>query len=270
MRAVMHRSKDTVATIAVAVALIFAGVSCKKSSESPAPPLRVAAAADLALAFKDVGETFESSFGKHVDFTFGSSGMLAKQIAEGAPYDVFASADRRFVDEVVEKGACIGETRRLYARGRIVLWARSAETLPGSLEDLRAAKYAKIAVANPEHAPYGRAAKEALEHAGVWADVQPRLVFGENIQQTMAFAESGNAEVAIVALSLTANGKGVTQAIGDDLYTPLDQAMVVCKGGSRNAPSEDALAFVSFLGAERGHAILGKYGFVPPSEAGTR
>lgn len=229
-------------------------------------PLRVAAAADLALAFKEVGAAFEKQSGKRVDFSFGSTGLLAKQLAEGAPFDVFAAANVSFVDDVVREGACLGETKALYAKGRIVMWSKDPWALPKDIKDLEDPKYAKVAIANPEHAPYGRAAREALTKAGSWAAVEPRAVYGENVQQTLMFARSGNADVAIVALSLAVTSPGNYTPIDTSLHEPLDQALVVCKGGSKGAKTNEARAFVDYVGSDAGRAIMKRFGFLLPGE----
>jgi molybdate transport system substrate-binding protein len=250
-----------------------AGTSSGSGSSRAGEPLRVAAASDLATAFPEVGKAFEAATGKKVDFSFGSTGLLSKQIAEGAPYDVFAAANVSYVDEVVRANACDGSTKQLYAKGRIVIWSTDKSMLPSSLEGLRDKKVAKVAIANPDHAPYGLAAQQALTKAGVWADVKPRAVYGENVQQTMMFAQSGNAEVAIVALSLAlqhAPGerpRGGYVLIDADLHAPLDQAMVICKGGSAGNKPNEARAFLDFVASEQGHAIMRKYGFLLPGEA---
>jgi molybdate transport system substrate-binding protein len=260
------------------VALIAVGLgACDRASGSgtgpgtgtgrKGEPLRVAAAADLAVAFGEVGAAFERSSGKKVEFSFGSTGLLAKQISEGAPYDVFAAANTSYVDDVVRANACDESTKRLYARGRIVVWSSDRSALPATLEGLRDPKYAKVALANPEHAPYGLAAQQAMTRSGVWADVKPRAVYGENVQQTMMFAQSGNAEVAIVALSLAVNAGGGYLPIDPDLHAPLDQTMVVCRGGSGGGKPNEARAFVEFVASEPGHAIMRKYGFLLPGEA---
>lgn len=232
-------------------------------------PLRVAAAADLALAFKEVGTAFEKQTGKHVDFSFGSTGLLAKQLVEGAPFDVFAAANVSFVDDVVREGACLGDTKALYAKGRIVLWSKDPWALPKDITELKDPKYAKVAIANPEHAPYGRAAREAMIKAGVWTTVQPRAVYGENVQQTLMFARSGNADVAIVALSLAVTSPGNYVAIDSSLHEPLDQALVACKGGSKGAKTHEARSFIDFVGSEPGRAIMRRYGFLLPGESVT-
>jgi molybdate transport system substrate-binding protein len=243
------------------------GAGASPGSRHQGEPLRVAGASDLALAFKEVGAAFEKSSGKTVEFSFGSTGMLAKQIAEGAPYDVFAAANSSYVDDVVRAHACDAATKRLYARGRIVMWSTDKALVPATVEGLRNAKLAKIAIANPDHAPYGLAAQQAMTKAGVWADVKPRTVYGENVQQTMMFAQSGNAEVAIVALSLAITSGGSFVPIDAELHAPLDQTMVVCKAGSSGGKPNEARAFVDFVASDAGHAIMRKYGFLLPGEA---
>ena len=247
--------------------LALALAACKHQGARQGEPLRVAAASDLALAFKTLGDAFEKDSGKHVDFSFGSTGLLAKQISEGAPFDVFAAANVSFVDDVVKDGSCYGDTKALYARGRIVLWTRDPWLLPKDLSELKDPKYAKIAIANPDHAPYGRAAQQALAKIEAWPAVQPRAVYGENVQQTLMFARSGNADVAIVALSLAVTSPGNYIPIDPSLHEPLDQALVACKGGSKGAKRNEAQAFIAFVNSDTGRAIMRKYGFLLPNEA---
>ncbi len=230
-------------------------------------PLRVAAASDLSIAFPELGAAFEKQHGRKVEFNFGSSGLIAKQIREGAPFDVYAAANVQYVDDVVKAGSCLGDTKKMYARGRIVLWAKDQEHLPQKIEDLADPKYAKVAIANPDHAPYGKAAKQALEKTGAWKTTEPRIVYGENVQQTIMFARSGNAEAAIVGLSVAITTPGKYVEIDPSLYEPLDQAMVVCKGGPSGGKPNEARAFVDFVGSEAGRAIMRRYGFLLPGES---
>jgi molybdate transport system substrate-binding protein len=231
--------------------------------------IMVAAASDLAFAFPELATAFERETGTHVTFTFGSTGQLAKQIGEGAPYDVFAAANVSYVDEVVRADACDATTEAPYARGRIALWSkRGLVAPPASLADLTAPRFAKIAIANPAHAPYGKAAREALQRAGVWDALEPRIVYGENVQQALQFAASGNAEVAIVALSIAlANQDGVYEPIDASAHAPIDQAMVVCKRGKDRAR---ALAFTRYVNAPAGRAIMQRHGFLLPGEEQAR
>jgi molybdate transport system substrate-binding protein len=246
-----------------AVALALAG--CKKPAPVDKPAVRVAAASDLALAFKEVGAAFEKQTGQKVIFSFGSTGLLAKQIAEGAPFDLFAAANMSFVDDVVKAGTCDAATKSLYARGQITVWTRKGASVapPKSLAELADPRFAHVAIANPEHAPYGRAAREALEKSGIFEQLKPRLVYGENVQQTLQFAQSGNAEAALVALSLAMQSDGDWFVVDDSLHKPLDQALVVC---GHSPGREGALAFSQFVASPPGRAIMQRYGFLLPGE----
>ena len=238
---------------------------CKGDTPPPPPPIRVAAAADLTLAFEQLGKAFEQQTGKHVTFSFGSTGLLAQQVREGAPFDVFAAANVSFIDDVVSAGACDGATKTPYARGRIAIWTkRDRVAAPHAIRDLAERRFTRIAIANPAHAPYGQAAKEALQKAGLWAAVGPRLVLAENVRQTLQFAETGNVEAAIVALSLVVNDKNNDWLLVDEsMHRPIDQALVVCaKGPSRAA----AVSFAHFVGAPQGRKVMQSFGFLLPGE----
>ncbi len=237
--------------------------ACSTKPPAGSTEVRVAAASDLARAFEEVGKAFEAKSGKKVTLTFGSTGLLAKQIAEGAPFDLFAAANVSFVDDAVKAGKCNGDTKSLYARGRIALWTRAGAPAVSALADLADPRFVKIALANPEHAPYGRAAREALQKAGLWDALKPRLVFGENVQQALQFAQSGNADAAIVALSLATVAGGAYALVPETEHAPLDQALVVCGAGARAAVAKDFAAFVS---SPDGRAIMNRYGFVLPGE----
>lgn len=257
---------------ALASAAAPTGCAREGSASRRGEPVRVAAAADLAGAFREMGEAFERETGKKVSFSFGSTGLLAKQIEQGAPFDVFAAANASYVDDVVGRGACWSETRRRYAEGRLVLWSKDAARAPRSLADLRDARFAKVAIANPEHAPYGRAARQALERSGVWSGaegaggVEARAVYGENVQQAMMFAQTGNAEVAIVALAVAIGQPGSYVPIDPSLHERLDQQMVLCKGGPGGGKPNEGRAFMDFVSSPSGRAIMSRYGFVLPGE----
>jgi molybdate transport system substrate-binding protein len=243
--------------------VLIALAACK---EAPAPAavteIKVGAASDLAFAFTEVGKLFEQQTGGKVTFSFGSTGQLAKQISEGAPFDVFAAANVSFVDEVVKSGACRADTKALYARGRVVAWTDGKVQAVESLAALADPRYVKIALANPEHAPYGKAAMQALTAAGVLDKVQSKLVYGENVKQAMQFAQSGNAEVALVALSLAIVSEGGQYlTIDDTLHAPLDQALVVC-----GAASPAARQFAELVSSPAGRTIMRRYGFLLPGE----
>lgn len=244
---------------------LVALVGCRPA-ESPSPtPVRVAAAADLTLAFEALGREFEARHGRKVEFTFGSTGLLAKQIREGAPFDVFAAANVSFVDEVVTAGACDARTKAPYARGRIATWVRRGGVAPpASLEELADARFVRIAIAHPEHAPYGRAAREALKSIGIFSAVEDRLVYGENVRQTLQFAETGNVDAAIVALALVVDDRENAWTLIDERHhAPIDQAMVVCTRGNDRAGGE---SFARFVSSNEGRATMRRFGFLLPGE----
>lgn len=245
------------------------GICLGACSRSPGGrKVRVAAAADLAKAFEEVAKEFQARTKIAPEITFGSSGLLSKQIEQGAPYYLFAAANKAFVDNVVAAGRCDGATVTTYGRGRIVVWTRTGVPAPARLADLAdASRFKRIAIANPEHAPYGLAAQQALQRSGLWDQVEPRLVLGDNIQTTMLYAREGNVDVAIVALSLAvvANG-GAYLPIEQALHEPLDQQLVVC---GRGAEADAARQLAAFLGSREGREIMTRYGFVlVPAQGG--
>lgn len=243
------------------VSLVFVGlVACsskKDTSTGAAKSVRVAAASDLRNAFEDLGKQFEAKTGIKPEFDFGSSGLLAKQIEQGAPFFMFAAANKSFADQVVKAGKCDAATEALYSRGRLVMWAKQGA--PAKLEDIVDPKYQRIGIANPDHAPYGKAAKQALEKAGIYDKVKDRLVLGENIQATMTHAKEGSVDVAFVALSLAiATDKSKYLGVDLDLHDPLEQTLVVCGSG----PEADAgRQLAKFILSDEGRAIMAKYGF---------
>jgi molybdate transport system substrate-binding protein len=238
----------------ICILALASGAAC-----APAPTaLVVSAASDLQGAFAEIGAAFEKETGARVAFNFGSSGLLAQQIAQGAPVDLFAAANRAYVDDLAARGIVDAATVRVYARGRIVLWSRDRAVQ--SLADLARPKIARIAIANPEHAPYGIAAREALQSAGVWASVQSKLVLAENVQQAKQYAETQNVDAAIIARSM-AGGAGHLALIPQELHRPLDQALGVIRG-SRN--EQAARAFADFVAGANGRAVLERYGFELP------
>jgi molybdate transport system substrate-binding protein len=235
---------------------------CGKAASS-GETFQVAAAADLSLAFAELGKTFEAKHGARPVFTFGSTGLLAKQIGEGAPFSVFAAANESFVDETVAKGKCDKASVRRYARGRIVVWTAAGVEPPKALADLADPRFKRISLANPEHAPYGKAGEEALRASALWASIKPKLVLGDNVRATLQFAQTGNVDAAIVALSLAvANEGGHVLPIDPMLHNPLDQALVVCGGGKG---AEWGKKFADFVASKEGQEVLTRYGFGAPS-----
>lgn len=236
-------------------------LACRREvTPSPAAPLRVAAAADLTGAFTSLAARFEALTGARVALTFGSSGMLSRQIAEGAPYDLFASADASYADRAVASGRCDAGSLAGYARGRLAVITRPGVAPVAALDALADPAFARVAIANPEHAPYGRAAMQAIERAGLLDRLRPRLVFAENVRQAMQLASSGNADAAIVARALVSDGGALV--LPASMHAPLEQRLVAC-GPS---PARRALArrFADFVLGPEGSAELARRGFDPP------
>jgi molybdate transport system substrate-binding protein len=242
-----------------AVLLSTLAVGCQKPP-APAPaPVQIAAASDLSLAFEELGKLFEVRTGHKATFSFAASGALAKQLSQGAPFDLFAAANTSFVDSAVQAGACDGATKSLYARGHLVAWSKPGGVRLTTLADLRSPDIRHIAIANPEHAPYGRAAREALTRAGIWTDIAPKIVLAENVRQALQFAQTGNAEVALVALSLVATGEaGSRLTVAPELHAPIDQTLVVCRHGKNQAGGQE---FAKLVASAEGQAVLERYGF---------
>jgi len=234
--------------------------ACKdKSTTTSNDELTVAAASDLTPAFEEIGREFESTTKTKVIFTFGSTGMLTRQIENGAPVDLFAAANVSYIDELDKKGLIISDSKAVYARGRITLWTPETSNLRlQGIADLARPEVMRIAIANPDHAPYGLAARQALETAGIWDRVKPKLVYGDNIRQTFQYAETGNVDVAIVSLSLSTESRGRWTLIPEELHQPIDQGLGIIKT-TKNEKA--ARAFAAFLTGPRGQAIMKKYGF---------
>lgn len=259
------RSSTRIEAAAFALAALVLGGCHKPPAPASSEPLKIAAAADLSFAFKDVGAAYEKATGQKVVFSFGATGLLEKQVAEGGPFDAFAAANVSFADDAVKSGACLADSKAIYATGHLVMYTtKDAAFVPTAVTDLTDARVSKIAIANPEHAPYGMAARQALQRAGIWDKVQPKVVYGENVQQTLQFAQSGNADVSIVALSLATVTPGNATAIPTNLHDPIDQALVACKNGQ--AGSDAGRKFIAFVQSADGHAIMRKFGFLLPGE----
>ncbi len=247
----------------VTLALALPGVACAGDSR---PRLDVAAAADLRDAFEDLVPAFERACDCRVRVTYGSSGTFAAQIEQGLPVDVFFSANEAYIDRLARKDLVRPESVRLYALGRIVIatpWGHGDP--PATLDALLDPSVRHIALPNPDHAPYGAAGKRALETAGLWEALRPKIVFAENAAQAADFVESGNADAGILPLSLTVQRQGRLRyvLVDEDLYEPLRQAAGTLAGSDR---PDLAAAFVDYVTGPEGRDIMRKYGFIPPEE----
>jgi molybdate transport system substrate-binding protein len=237
---------------------------------APHKRLSIAAAADLKSAMDDLAKQFERQTQSAVDVTYGSSGNFYSQIVNGAPFDLFFSADLEYPQKLDAAGLAEPGTLCKYAIGRIVLWAPADAKLDLAKQQWQALldpTVKNIAVASPEHAPYGRAAISAMHKGGIFDQVRYKLVYGENISQAAQFVQSGNAQVGIVAKSLAvspAMSAGKSWDIPLDTFPPIEQAAVVLKNSQNKAA---ARAFLEFVKSSRGQATLAKYGFaIPASE----
>lgn len=241
----------------------------------PAPPaahhLAVAAAADLKFAMDDLLAQYRQAHpGTAIDVTYGSSGNFYAQLQNHAPFDLFLSADLRYPRQLVQDGLAPKDSLFTYAIGKIVLWAPAESKLDLKGRGLKALldeRVRKIAIANPQHAPYGRAAEAALKSAGLWEKLQPKIVLGENVAQTAQFAQSGSADVGIIALSLALapamKDKGQYFLVPQKDYPSIEQGGVVLGSSKENA---EARQFEAFLTGPRGRAILERFGFGLPGE----
>lgn len=231
----------------------------------------VAAASDLQFALPDIAAAFTRATGREVRLSFGSSGNFRRQIAEGAPFELFLSADAGYVDALARERRTEGDGD-VYAVGRLALFVPNGSpiepdpTLRNLARALQDGRIVKLAIANPEHAPYGRAAREALMHAGVWQAVVSKLALGENVSQTAQFAASGAAQAGLVPVSLArapalaARGRFVV--VPASMHAPLVQKMVLLQGAGSTAH-----AFYDFLREASAREILARYGFEVASAA---
>ncbi|HYA96530.1 MAG TPA: molybdate ABC transporter substrate-binding protein [Methylomirabilota bacterium] len=231
--------------------------------------IRVAAAADLQFAMKDLAAEYEKGAGNKVIPTFGSSGNFFSQIQNGAPFDAFFSADVEYARKLEASGHAEPGTLFMYAIGRIVIWVPAGvrvDVARNHWDVLLDPEVQRVAVANPQHAPYGRAAVDALKGAGLFEKLEAKIVYGENISQTAQFVESGNAQAGILsyshALSAPMKDKGAFWMIPQDLYPPIEQAAVVLKS---SAQKDAARAFLAFVKGPAARAILERYGFTVPA-----
>ncbi len=228
-------------------------------------PVRVAAASDLKFALADVVKVFQQSTGQTVSVQLGSSGNFARQIRQGLPVDLFMSADEALVTDLVSAGLT-RDAGALYAIGRIALIVPAGSSLPldADLRALQDASVRKVAIANPDHAPYGRAAREVLQKLGLWERLQPKLVLGENIAQATQFVTTGAAQAGLSALSLAMAPELASQlrhrVLPDSLHAPLRQRMVLLRQASPQAE-----AFYDYLQSLPAKAVLESFGFVIPA-----
>lgn len=246
---------------AAAMTALFVG-------KAHAEKITIAAAADLKFAMDEIVTAFKLTHrADQVEVIYGSSGKFRTQIQQGAPYDLYFSADIGYAQHLVDAGFAASGVKP-YALGRIVLWSESLDADKMTLGSLTDAGITRIAIANPKHAPYGKRAEEALRAANMWDKVEPKLVYGENIAHTAQIVQTGNAQVGIIALSLAVNpelaGKGGYWLIPDKLHEPLEQGFIITRRAEDNALAKK---FADYMGGQEARAVMTRYGFVLPGEA---
>jgi molybdate transport system substrate-binding protein len=221
----------------------------------------VAVAANFVSTFREIAVEFETATGHSLRVAAGSSGNFYSQIKNGAPFDVFFSADMEHPKLLEDEGLGVKDFRFTYAVGRLVLWSPDPNLVKGE-ETLRSKPFKRLAIANPKTAPYGVAAVQAMKKLGMWETLQPRIVMGENLGQTMGFIESGNADLGFVALSQILDpkikGQGSRWNVPDDLHEPIKQDVILLAKGKGNPA---AIALLEFVRSPKTRAILTRYGY---------
>jgi molybdate transport system substrate-binding protein len=222
--------------------------------------ITVAVASDLTDVLNELSQQFNERRQGSVVLSFGSTGSLTTQIEEGAPFDVFMAANRAYVENLEHRRLVLSGTQQVFARGRLTLWQR-AETscLVNQLNDLRQPCIRRISIANPEHAPYGMAARQALERTRLWPVIREKLVFAENISQCRQFAETGNVDVAILALSISHRPGGRYVLIDSALHEPILQTLCILKRTSNETLCRE---WIAYLFSPSGRSVMERYGFI--------
>ncbi|WP_100404911.1 molybdate ABC transporter substrate-binding protein [Bacillus solitudinis] len=242
------------------IVLLLILSSCRNVS-SEEQTLYVAAASDLYHALTEIGEHFTNETNITLEFTFGSTGQLTQQIQEGAPFDLFLAAHESYIDRLIDEEMVFESSKQYYAIGRLVMMHAGNEEMNLGKEFLASELVKTITIAHPEHAPYGKAAKETLESWGVWEAIDTKVVYAENIRQAYQYVESGNADVGMVALALMTETESHYQLVDKDLHQPLLQALGIPVQTKNKELSQQ---FTDFILSEQGQLILKKYGFDLP------
>jgi len=245
------------------IVILLLAVNCSRHAppveQSAQSEIVVAAAANLTDAFAELGKQFTTRTGIRVVYSFGATVDLAKQIENGAPFDVFAAADVEHIDELDDKKLLSPDTKALYARGRLVLWFPTNARVLHRIEDITGKDMARVAIAKPDVAPYGRATVEALRALNIWNEVEPKVVYGQNVAQAKQFAATGNADAAFVPLALVMKEPAARIIEVDErLHQPINQALGIVQASSKQMA---ARAFTDFVMGMEGQAIMQRYGY---------
>jgi molybdate transport system substrate-binding protein len=232
--------------------------------DKPSQKINVATAANVQYAMADIKKEFEKTYKKEVELIISSSGKLTSQIREGAPFDVFVSADTKYPQEIFEKGGS-EEQPKVYAHGALVLWSLNIPAAGLSLDGLKENSVRKIAIPNPRLAPYGEAALQVLEGKKMFGEVKSKLVYGESIAQTAQYITTGSAEAGFNALSIVlapgAKTKGQWVLVDSSLYKPIEQSAILLRHSDNSPKRETSRLFYDFLYSENAKVIFRKYGY---------
>lgn len=254
MRAARHYLLCLVLTLTTTITNCTGGPSQERT-------ITVAAAANLNNVFTEIGRQFEADTGIRAVFSFAASGALARQIENGAPFDLFAAADVRNIEALAAQRLIVPGSKRVYARGRLVLWwPAELKPPPATLNDITKDEYRRIAIAKPDIAPYGAAARECLEKLGLWSQLTPKIVYAENVSATRQYAHTGNADLAFIPRALVKPGEA-SLLVDEQLHKPIEQALCIPAQSKR---VEWAKQFDQFLAGPKGRALLEQSGYVVP------
>lgn len=260
-----------IAGISGLIVIVFASLlllpGCQNDSSTnettqTTPILYIAAASDLYDAFTEIGQSFEQESGIQITFTFGSTGQITQQIEQGGPYDLFAAAHESYIDRLIERGHMDQQTKRIYAWGRIGFMFDPANlSSPLGYQDLLRTDIQSIAIANPDHAPYGKAAQQAMQTWGIWEDVRDKLIYADNIRHALQLVESGNVDTGMIAYALSMNSDLTYEQISPDVYEPIIQALGI---PNQSPHKQAAWQFIEYLFSDSGQEIMTSYGFDIP------
>ncbi|MGB9182263.1 MAG: molybdate ABC transporter substrate-binding protein [Pyrinomonadaceae bacterium] len=256
---IVHRLSFIISLLFASILLFSCSSQPKTEEQKSAQELTVAAAANLTDAFGELGKQFTEQTGIRVVYSFGATADLEKQIENGAPFDVFASADVEHVDALRSARLLTEDTQAIFARGRLVLWTPLGSRVSfDKIEDITRADIERIAIAKPDVAPYGRATVEALRALKLWPNVEPKVVYAQNVSQAKQYAATGNADVAFIPLSLVHAGEGRAIEVDERLHQPINQAIAVIKSSNKQT---EARRFLSFVLSPQGQSLLQRSGY---------
>jgi len=246
----------------VLIVLLCVTTGCGQSAtdhEGAAMEINVAAAANLSDAFNELARQFTARTGIRIVYSFGATAELAKQIENGAPFDLFAAADTEHIDRLKRQGLLTAGTEALYARGTLVVWTAEASRISlNGIEELRRSEVERIAIARPEVAPYGRAALEALRALDLWNDIAPKVIYAQNVAQAKQYVATGNADVALLPRSLVRADEGRLIEVDERLHQPINQSLAVVKA---SAKQDAARVFALYILSPEGQTLLERYGY---------